>query len=124
MIVRLARIEILILVIATVTTVAAMTWGSIRPLGVVLGGGTAWLDFVAIKGLAGIMLARGTKPEGLVPLAMTKSAMLLAVPAVALFVPGTLVDGTSFAIGVTALPLAIVADACWPVMGDARGGEA
>jgi hypothetical protein len=50
--------------------------------------------------------------------------VLLAIPGVALFLPGTLVDGPSFALGVTALPAAIVLDACVPVVGDPRGGEA
>lgn len=124
MIVRLTRIQVLILMLTTVATIIAMMSGQIRPLGVVLGGGAAWLDFVAIKGLASLMVARKTKLEGVVPLAMLKSGVLLAIPGVALFLPGALVDGPSFALGVTALPLAIVADACLPTMGTARRRKA
>jgi hypothetical protein len=120
---RLARIQVLILAITTVTTIVAMAIGHVRPLGVVLGGGAVWLDFVAIRGLASYMVARRSKLQGVVSLAIAKSAVLLAVPGIALFLPGTLVDGASFALGVTALPVAIVLDACIPVVGDAREGE-
>jgi hypothetical protein len=40
---------------------------------------------------------------------------LLAIPATALLLPAALVDGVSFAIGVTALPAAVVVDAFRPL---------
>jgi hypothetical protein len=49
-----------------------------------------------------------------VPLALLKSLALIAIPAGALALPANVIDGPSFAVGVTMLPLAIVIDACAP----------
>ncbi len=119
---RLVRIEGLILSLTTVAAVLAAASGG-RPLGVVLGGGAAFLDFVLIRMLVATALSRRPSPTLAVPLALTKSLLLVAIPATALLLPAELVDGVSFAAGVSMLPLAIVADAFWPlpVASDERG---
>ncbi len=113
--VRLNRIQGLVLSITTIVAVIALTVGFTTPFGIVLGGMAAWLDFVVIRGLVAAMLARKPAKEHIVPMALAKSLVLVTVPAVALLLPGSLVSGVSFAIGVTALPAAIVIDACLAV---------
>ncbi len=108
---RLARIQTAILALTASFSVAALVSAATLPFGVVLGGAAAWLDFVVIKSLASAMLVRRPSPSHVVPMALTKSLVLVAVPGCALFLPATLVDGVSFALGVTTLPLAIVIDA-------------
>jgi hypothetical protein len=111
---RLARIELLLLALTSVVTAAALSSGIIRPLGIVLGGSAAWLDFVVIRTLGAVMLARNPSLQHVVPMAFLKSIALLAVPAAALLLPSSVVDGVSFALGVTTLPLAVVLDAVLP----------
>lgn len=108
---RLARIQTAMLILTASLAGAALVSGVALPFGIVLGGAAAWLDFVVIKNLAMAMLVRRPSPGHVVPMALTKSLVLVAVPAAALFLPPTLVDGVSFALGVTTLPLAIVVDA-------------
>jgi hypothetical protein len=108
---RLARIQTAMLVLTASLAGAALVSGVTLPFGVVLGGAAAWLDFVVIKSLATAMLVRLPSPGHVLPMAVTKSLVLVAVPAAALFLPATLVDGVSFALGVTTLPLAVVVDA-------------
>lgn len=112
---RLVRIQGLLLALATAAVVFGHWSALVRPLGVVLGASAAWLDFVAIRGLVGIMLARRPTRRQILPIALLKSVLLIAIPALALFLPKSLVDGPSFALGVTALPLAIVIDALIPL---------
>jgi hypothetical protein len=121
---RLIRIQALTLAITTIATIAVLAAGGLRPVGVVLGGAAAWLDFVVIRGLVSLMLVRRPKPAEILPLAFAKSAVLLAVPALALIAPGSVVDGPSFALGVTALPAAVVIDALTPRLGSRKRGEA
>jgi hypothetical protein len=116
----LVRIEGLILSLTTVAAALALASGG-RPLGVVLGGGAAFLDFVLIRMLVAAALSRRPSPGLAVPLALMKSLLLVAIPATALLLPADLVDGVSFAAGVSMLPLAIVADALWPL--PAASGE-
>jgi hypothetical protein len=111
---RLARIELLILSLAASAAALALAFGVSRPLGIVLAGGWAWLDFVLIRRLAAAALARRPPLSLLVPMAVAKSLVLILVPASALLLPRTLIDGVSFAIGVTTMPLAIVIDASLP----------
>lgn len=113
--IRLARIENLILSLTTVLAFASLTVGIARPMGIVLGGAAVWLDFVVIKRLAAVMIARRPAQSHVVPLALAKTAILVSLPAVALFLPGSLVNGVSFAVGVTTLPAAVVIDACLAV---------
>lgn len=108
---RLARIQTVMLILTASFAAVALVSGASLPGGIVLGGAAAWLDFVVIKSLASVMLLRRPSPAHVVPMALTKSLALVAVPGCALFLPGTLVDGVSFALGVTTLPLAIVIDA-------------
>jgi hypothetical protein len=117
---RLVRIEGLILSLTTIAAALALAAGG-RPLGVVLGGGAAFLDFVLIRMLVATALSRRPSPTLAVPLALMKSLLLVAIPATALLLPAELVDGVSFAVGVSMLPLAIVADALWPL--PAASGE-
>jgi hypothetical protein len=93
----------------------ALASGRGRPLGIALGGGAALLDFVLIRWLAAAAMARGATVARAVPIALAKSLLLLAIPATALLLPAALVDGVSFAIGVTALPAAVVVDAFRPL---------
>jgi hypothetical protein len=123
MIRRLDRIQTLVLSFTTVLVVTAMWSDLTPPLGVVFGGAAAWLDFVVLRGLGGAMLARRPVKAHLVPLAMSKSLALIAIPGVALVLPGSLVDGISFALGVTTLPVAIVVDALMPFVPDPKTGD-
>lgn len=111
---RLVRIQGLLLALATAAVIFGHYSALVRPLGIVLGAGAAWLDFVAIRGLVVVMLARRPTRRQVVPIAFVKSVVLIAIPALALFLPADLVDGPSFALGVTALPAAIVIDALLP----------
>ena len=112
---RLLRIEGLILSLTTVAAAGMFAVEGGRPLGVVLGGGAALLDFVLIRMLVAAALSRRPSPALAFPLAFAKTALLVAIPAAALLLPAGLVDGVSFAVGVTTLPVAIVADALWPL---------
>lgn len=111
---RLARIELLILSLAAGAAALASALGVARPFGIALAGGAAWFDFVLIRRLATAALARRPPLSRLVPMALAKSLVLILLAAGALLLPTTLIDGPSFAIGVTALPLAIVLDAALP----------
>lgn len=111
MTVRLVRIQTAMLTFTASLAGLALVSGVSLPFGIVLGGAAVWLDFVVIKSLAAAMFARRPSTAQIVPMALTKSLVLVAVPGAALFLPPTLVDGVSFAIGVTTLPLAVVADA-------------
>jgi hypothetical protein len=123
MIRRLDRIQRLVLCLTTALAATA-TWSGVVPaVGVVLGGAAALLDFVVLRGLGAAMLARHPAKAHLVPLAMSKSLALIAVPGVALALPTSLVDGMSFALGVTTLPVAIVADALLPFVPDPKIGD-
>jgi hypothetical protein len=112
---RLDRIETLILSIATVAAVVAAVLGLSRPIGIALAGGAAWFDFVLIRRLGAAMLAQRPSTALLVPMALAKSLIVVALGAGALLLPPELIDGLSFAIGVSALPLAIVLDAALPI---------
>lgn len=109
---RLRRIPTLTLGISVLVAVAATIGGLTPGTGVLIGGLAAWLDFVVIRELASSMLGRNVVKSHLVPMALAKSFALILVPAMALLLPSSLVDGVSFAVGVTALPVAIVLDAC------------
>jgi hypothetical protein len=117
---RLARIELLMISLTATAAVATLALGMTRPLGIVLGGGAALLDFTMIRRLGAAALVRRAPLSRVVSMALTKSVVLLAVPAAALLLPREVVDGISFAIGVTTLPIAVVIDACLPVV--AHGG--
>ena len=122
---RLRRIQLLVLAMTSVLTGLAISSGFVRPLGVVLGGGAALLDFVVIRTLAGVMLDRHpSSVRHIVPMAFLKSIALLAVPAVALSLPRSVVDGVSFALGVTTLPASVVLDALLPSGRASLEGEA
>jgi hypothetical protein len=121
---RLARIQGLVLSLTTVMAVIAFCSGLTHPLGIVLGGIAAWLDFVVIKGLAAAMIARRPATAHLLPMALAKSLVLLGVPASALFLPHSVVSGVSFALGVTALPASIAIDAFLPSVPERKTGEA
>jgi energy-converting hydrogenase Eha subunit C len=112
---RLARIELVMTSLTLVAAAAALTFGVARPLGIALGGGAALLDFAMIRRMGAAALIRRVPLQRVVSMALVKSFVLLAVPAAALLLPGSLVDGISFAIGVTTLPVAVVVDACLPV---------
>jgi hypothetical protein len=109
---RLKRIQTLVLLVTTASALFAAWSGLSLPTGIVIGGFAAWLDFVVIKELASAMLVRRPSAAHIVPMALAKSLVLVAVPAVALLLPTSSIDGVSFAIGVTALPVAVVIDAC------------
>lgn len=111
---RLARIEVLIVSLTTVAASTAFGCGFTLPLGVILGGSSALLNFVLIRRLGAAVLVRQPPVGWLVPMALAKSLALVAVPAAALLLPHTLIDGVSFALGVSVLPLAIVVDATLP----------
>jgi hypothetical protein len=112
---RLRRIEHLVTILTITATLLALASRSLRPLGVAIGGGMALLDFVVIRRLATTALARRPSVSHIVPLALAKSVALIVIPAGALLLPATLIDGVSFAVGVSALPLAIVIDALTPL---------
>ena len=97
--------------------------GLTPPMGIVLGGTAAWLDFVVIKGLASAMMVRKPATAHILPMALAKSFVLVAVPAFALLLPISVVDGVSFALGVTALPASIVIDALLPSVSERKTGE-
>ena len=107
----------------TVMAVMAFCSGLTHPLGIVLGGIAAWLDFVVIKRLAAAVIARRPATAYLLPMALAKSLVLVAVPASALFLPPSVVSGVSFALGVTALPASIVIDAFLPSVPERKTGE-
>jgi hypothetical protein len=121
---RLRRIELLVLGLTSVLTVLTCSSGIGRPLGIVLGGGAAWLDFVVIRTLGAVMLDRNPSLRHVVPMAFVKSIALLAVPAAALLFPRSVVDGVSFGLGVTTLPASVVLDALLPSRSAPLGGEA
>ena len=110
--IRPDRIQRLVLSLTTLMTLVTLVSGLTTPLGIVFGGMAAWLDFVVIRGLAAALVAHSPAKAHIAPLAVAKSFVLVSVPAIALFLPGTVVSGMSFAIGVTALPAAIILDAC------------
>ena len=112
---RLARIELLITSLTLAAAATALALGIARPLGVALGGGAALLDFAMIRRLGSAMLVRRIGLQRVMSMALIKSIVLLAVPAAALLLPNSLIDGVSFAIGVTTLPVAVVLDACMPL---------
>ncbi len=112
---RLRRIELFTSTLAVAATLVALASHTSRPLGIALGGTMGLLDFVVIRRLATAALARRTAPARIVPLALGKSLALILIPATALLLPATLIDGVSFAVGVSALPLAIVIDALVPL---------
>jgi hypothetical protein len=112
---RLDRIEGLVLTLTSAGAGTSLALGVGRPLGIVLAGAAAWLDFVLIRRLATAALVRRPAVSRLVPMALAKSLLLILVPAAALHLPPTVVDGWSFAVGVSCLPLAIVLDAALPV---------
>ena len=112
---RLARIQFLITTLTLAAIAIASATGVARPFGVAVGGGAALLDFVLIRRLAGAAFARRPALSRIVPMALAKSVVLVAIPALALLAPASLVDGISFAIGVTTLPAAVVLDACRPL---------
>ncbi|MCC6763304.1 MAG: hypothetical protein IT293_01455 [Deltaproteobacteria bacterium] len=109
---RLKRIQGLVLLLSVLVTVLAQSVGFVTPMGILIGGLAAWLDFVVIKELGSAMLVRRVAKSHIVPLACAKSVLLVLIPAGALVLPRSVVDGVSFAVGVTMLPLAIVIDAC------------
>ena len=112
---RLNRIEVVTLTLVIMAAVTGQVLGIVRPLGVAMGGGAAVLDFVILRRLAMAALLRRGSVRRIVPLALAKSLVLLAIPAFALLLPVGLVDGISFATGVSALPSAIVIDVLLPV---------
>ncbi len=109
---RLKRIQRTVLLLSVLIAVLAQVAGFGTATGVLIGGIAAWLDFVIIKELASTMLVRRVAKAHIVPLACAKSVVLVSIPASALILPASVVDGVSFAVGVTTLPLAIVIDAC------------
>jgi len=124
MIHRLRRIQLFVLALTSALTGLALSSGFARPLGIVVGGGAAWLDFVVIRSLAGVMLGRNESVRHVVPMAFIKSLALLAVPAMALLLPRSVIDGPSFGLGVTTLPAAVVLDAFLPSRRASLEGEA
>jgi hypothetical protein len=112
---RLTRIEALVVALTATTALVAVCFSGLRPLGIILGGAGAWLDFVVIRRLVTFAFSNRPALTHVVPMALAKSFALIAVPAVALLLPASLVDGVSFAIGVTALPAAVVIDALNPL---------
>jgi hypothetical protein len=112
---RLVRIQALILSATTLAVALAIGSGRGRPLGVALGGTAALLDFVLVQHLVKLAFARRPSAAWAVALALAKSLILVAVPALALLLPASLIDGASFAVGVSALPLAVVVDAVMPL---------
>lgn len=115
MILRLRRIQSLVVFLSALCAVGARSSGLMPATGVLVGGFAVWLDFVVIRELVGAMLVRSVPRGHLVPMAMAKTLALVLVPAMALLLPRTIVDGVSFAIGVTTLPLAVMIDACFGV---------
>lgn len=111
---RLARIEFLIWSLAILAAALAGALGVGRPIGIVLAAGAAWLDFWLIRRLGTAVLSRRLPLSRLVPMALAKSLILIPLGAGAVLLPPALIDGPSFAIGVSALPLAIVLDAALP----------
>ena len=109
---RLQRIQMFVLLFTGVVAIAAQACSVTVPSGIVIGGLAAWLDFFVIKELAGMVLARKASTNHLASMAFAKSLVLVLVPAGALLLPARVVNGVSFAIGVTMLPVAIVVDAC------------
>jgi hypothetical protein len=120
---RLRRIELLVLALTSVLAGLAISSGFARPVGIVLGGGAAWFDFVVIRTLTGAMLGRSSAVRHVVPMAFVKSLALLAVPAMALLLPRSVVDGVSFGVGVTTLPASVVLDAFLPAGRASLEGE-
>ena len=112
---RLVRIQGLILSLTTVAAVVSFAIAGGRPLGVVLGGSAALLDFILIRVLVGTAFSKRPSPTLAMPLALAKTLLLVAIPATALLLPSSVIDGASFALGVSMLPLAIVADALMPL---------
>ena len=112
---RLPRIEMLIVAFTTVAAAAALVLGGARPLGIGLGGAAAWLDFALLHQLGKAALVRRPRLAWLAPMAIAKSLLLVLIPATALLAPPGYVDGVSFAVGVTMLPVAIVVDCVLPV---------
>ena len=119
---RLRRIPTMTLGITVSMAVGAALIGRIPGTGILIGGLAACLDFVVIRELGSAMLARNVARGHLVPMALAKSFALILVPAMALSLPSDVVDGISFAVGVTALPTAIVADA-WLGVPPIRTGD-
>ena len=108
---RLQRIQGLVLLLSVLAATVAKSAKSVAPMGILVGGFAVWLDFVVIKKLGSAMLARRMTKTRIVPLALAKSIVLVLIPAAALLLPASVVDGPSFAVGVTMLPLAILVDA-------------
>lgn len=109
---RLRRIQTLVPLLSAFTALLVGCSGVTTPTGVLIGGVAAWLDFVIIKELSSAILVRRMAKGHIVPMAFAKSLILVLLPAAALVLPTNVVDGVSFAVGVTTLPVAIVIDAC------------
>jgi hypothetical protein len=120
---RLVRIQGLVLSLTTVMAGVALCLGVTPPLGIVLGGLAAWFDFVVIKSLATAMISHRPATAHILPMALAKSFVLVGVPACALLLPTSVVSGVSFAVGVTALPVAVVIDAFLPSVGEVKTGD-
>lgn len=112
---RLRRIELAIIALTATAVAISVASETLRPLGVAAGGATALLDFVVIRLLVTAAFARRPSVSRAIPLAFAKSVALVLIPAAALLLPAGLIDGRSFAVGVTMLPLAVVVDALTPL---------
>jgi hypothetical protein len=123
MIVRLFRIQVLMAMLTAMLVLGSAWMRLCYPVGIALGATAAWLDFVVIKNLGVAMFSGRLAKRYVAPLTLAKSFVLLAVPACALLLPASLVDGVSFAIGVTTLPAAVVIDA-FLTLPDAKTGVA
>jgi hypothetical protein len=117
---RLARIQGLVLLLTTVMAAISTCSGLTHPLGIALGGIAAWLDFVVIKELVSAMIVHRPASAHILPMALAKSFVLVAFPAFALFLPSSVVNGVSFALGVTALPASVVIDALLPAVSEGK----
>jgi uncharacterized membrane protein len=117
---RLIRIEWLITSLTLVAATAALASSAVPPLGIALGGTAALFDFTMLRRLGAATLTRHMPVRRLVSMAIAKSLLLLLIPATALLLPRSLVDAVSFAIGVTTLPVAVVLDACLPLVAHGR----
>lgn len=123
MTVRLLRIQVLLAMLTTMLVLGSAWMRLCSPVGIGLGATAAWLDLVVIKNLGLAMLSGRVAKRHVASLTLAKSFVLLAVPACALLLPASIVDGVSFAIGVTTLPAAVVIDALL-ALPDAKTGVA
>lgn len=113
----LAQMERMALILATVAALVALAmWGADMALGVLAGGVVGALNFRALRLLGSRLIFRAESPsaQGLVAMATGLKFLLLLV-LVSCLVVWVKIDPIAFAVGISAMVVAIPVGALWSV---------